>query len=229
LCLPRGGDGVLVAMAGWHCGADRAGESGLVEGRQAADDSDAADAALGVTRALSGNVIELPGTKLLVDEACSGINSVLITLAACLFYGLWRRRSAIHILICLTSTLSFVLLGNLARITLGAWLKFRYSIDILSGQSHEVAGLVLFVSYLTMILSMDQLLVFLTSPIKRQHKPVETPPATAGAAEWKPAAVGIPRSWSRAAGYAFALLGLMDLGLGWNHYRQSRTEAALPK
>jgi hypothetical protein len=76
---------------------------------------------------------------------------------------------------------------------------------------------------------MDQLLVFLTSPIKRQHKPVETPPATAGAAEWKPAAVGIPRSWSRAAGYAFALLGLMDLGLGWNHYRQSRTEAALPK
>lgn len=184
---------------------------------------------LGVTHALSGNVIELPGTKLLVDEACSGINSVLITLAACLFYGLWRRRSAIHILICLTSTLSFVLLGNLARITLGAWLKFRYSIDILSGQSHEVAGLVLFVSYLTMILSMDQLLVFLTSPVKSRRQPVETPPVAAGAGEPKPVAMGIPRSWSRAAGYAFALLGLMDLGLGWNHYRQSRTEAALPK
>jgi exosortase len=184
---------------------------------------------LGVTHALSGNVIELPGTKLLVDEACSGINSVLITLAACLFYGLWRRRSAIHILVCLTSSLSFVLLGNLARITLGAWLKFRYSIDILSGQSHEVAGLVLFVSYLMMILSMDQLLVFLTSPSKPRHKRGEAPPKAAGAAEPKPAAVKMPRSWSRAARYAFALLGLMDLGLGWNHYRHSGTEAGLPK
>ncbi len=126
---------------------------------------------LGVTHALSGNVIELPGQKLLVDEACSGINSVLITLAACLFYGLWRRRSAIHILVCLTSTLSFVLLGNLARITLGAWLRFRYNIDILSGWRHELTGLVLFVGYLAMILSMDQLLVFLTSPTRRHRQP----------------------------------------------------------
>lgn len=32
---------------------------------------------LGVVHCVSGNVIELPGQKLLVEEACSGINSVL--------------------------------------------------------------------------------------------------------------------------------------------------------
>ena len=183
---------------------------------------------LGVTHALSGNVIELPGQKLLVDEACSGINSVLITLAGCLFYGLWRRRPAYHILVCLASTLSFVLLGNLARITLGAWLKFRYGIDILSGRSHEVAGLVLFVSYLTMILSMDQLLVFLTSPTRPQQRPEESL-AAARTVELKPAPARIHRSWGRAVGCAFALLGLVDLGLGWVQYQNSKVPEALPK
>ena len=183
---------------------------------------------LGVTHALSGNVIELPGQKLLVDEACSGINSVLITLAGCLFYGLWRRRPAIHILVCLASTLSSVLLGNLARITFGAWLKFRYGIDILSGRTHEIAGLVLFVCYLTLILSMDQLLVFLTSPIKPRQRTGEAL-AAAGAAELKPARARISPSWVRAVAVAFALLGLVDLGLGWGHYRRSRSEAGLPK
>ena len=114
---------------------------------------------LNITHSLSGNVIELPGQNLLVDEACSGINSVLITLACCLFYGLWKRRPALHIAFCLVSSLTFVLLGNTMRITLGAWLKFRFSIDILSARSHELAGLLLFMAYLILILSVDQLLV----------------------------------------------------------------------
>src|SRR5204862_2406378 len=44
---------------------------------------------LGVTHSQSGNIIELPGQKLLVEEACSRINSVLVTMAGCLFYMLW--------------------------------------------------------------------------------------------------------------------------------------------
>ena len=183
---------------------------------------------LGVTHALSGNVIELPGQKLLVDEACSGINSVLITLASSLFYGLWRRRSAIHILLCLTSALAFVLLGNLVRITLGAWLKFRYGIDILSGAAHEVTGLILFVAYLAMILSTDQLLVFLTSPVRPHPWPPGPQPAAATVPPER-APARIPWRWGRKAAYAFALLGLMDLGLGWVHYQHAPPQAGLPK
>lgn len=183
---------------------------------------------LGVTHALSGNVIELPGQQLLVDEACSGINSVLITLAGTLFYGLWRRRSAIHILICVVNALGFVLLGNLARITLGAWLKARHGIDVLSGTAHEVIGLILLGCYLVMILSTDQLLVYLTKPIWARAKPGEAP-VEQGAAAAKPALLRIPQAWARAAAGAFALLGLAGLGLGWVHHQHSGAQAAVPK
>jgi exosortase len=181
-----------------------------------------------VTHALSGNVIELPGKQLLVDEACSGINSALITLVGCLFYGMWRRRSAVHISFCLINTLAFVLLGNLTRITLGAWLRFRYNIDILSGRSHELTGLLLFVSYFIMILSMDQLLAFLVSPIRPPQTPTKSPAATKAPA-LRSAPGQISRSWARAAGYAFAMLGLVELGLGWINYQHSRIQAASPK
>lgn len=182
---------------------------------------------LGVTHALAGNVIELPGQKLLVDEACSGINSVLITLAGCLFYGLWRRRSAVYILICLGSSLAFVLLGNVVRITLGAWLGFSYHIDILSGRVHELVGLVLLLSYLTMIVSLDQLLAFLTAPSR--SRTLSRPPAPAAPPVAKvPARAQIPGVWLRAAAGAFALLGLVDLGLGALRYQQQKILAAAP-
>src|SRR5258706_2438994 len=79
----------------------------------------------GVTHYRSGNVIELPGKTLLVEEACSGINSLLITMAGCLFYMLWRRASVISTLLALVGSVSFVVLGNLVRITLWALLKFH--------------------------------------------------------------------------------------------------------
>lgn len=182
---------------------------------------------LGVTHALSGNVIELPRQQLLVDEACSGINSVLITLAACLFYSLWRRRSIIHTLVCLANVLAFVLLGNLIRITLGGWLKFRFGVDILSGTPHEVIGLVLFVSYIAMILSTDQLLVFLTAPSRPPPEPA--PGAAAAAEEPKPPVRRMPGTWLRAAGFCFVLVGAVDLGLGWTHYQHSKGQTGVPK
>ena len=159
-----------------------------------------------------------------------GINSVLITLAGCLFYGLWQRRSAVSILVCLGSSLAFVLLGNLIRITLGAWLRFRYNIDILSGLAHELTGLVLLMSYLTMIVSMDQLLAFLSSPSRIRRKP-STPVLPATAAQT--VAMGLPmarisRSWVRASSYAFALLGLAGLGVAGFRYHHARTEAVVP-
>jgi exosortase len=181
---------------------------------------------LNITHSLSGNVIELPGQSLLVDEACSGINSVLITLACCLFYGLWRRRSAFHIAFCLVSSLGFVLLGNMMRITLGAWLKFRFGIDILSARSHELTGLLLFLAYLILILSVDQLVVFVTSrPHPRRHRSRHF--MAAAPLEHNPLPVRSAPFLGLAAGCAFAFLGCMQLGLGWLHYQASKVRPAL--
>jgi len=187
--------------------------------------------AFSVVHYLSGNVIELPQQKLLVEEACSGINSVLLTLAACLFYLLWRRRSVIRILICLPCALATVLLGNVFRITLGAWLKFHQVIDILSGWRHELLGLLLVGLYMTLIFSLDEWLNFLTHPLRKKTARLTALPVPAAPAAFKPVApvpdpvrvpAGISPRWAQVAGCAFALLGVAELGRGWLHYHRQQ-------
>ena len=180
---------------------------------------------LDVTHTLSGNIIELPGERLLVEEACSGINSVLFGTTACLFYGLWRRRSATRILIGMGSIVAFVVLGNMVRITLGAWLKYSQGVDILSGWKHETVGLVLFTAYMTLILSMDAWLSFLTAPVPWLHPNAPTPAAVpTPVAETKNSPRIIPAGWGMATASAFALLGIAGLGLGWEQYRHTQLQ-----
>ena len=179
-----------------------------------------------VVHYLSGNVIELPQQKLLVEEACSGINSVLLTLAVCLFYLLWRRRSVVRILICLPYALATVLLGNVFRITLGAGLKFYYGIDILSGWRHESLGLFLVGLYMVMILSLDEWMNFLTAPVRQRTFRPQAPAAPVAPAmvaprpEPEPVRADWSPRWARVAGCAFALLGVAELGRGALHYHR---------
>ena len=113
---------------------------------------------LGVPHRLSGMIIEIPGQRLLVEEACSGINSVLFMTSACIFYVLWRRRSVVFLVIVYAFTIGCVLLGNLLRITSGAWVLFNYQIDLFAGWKHEALGLVLTATYLGFIILADAIL-----------------------------------------------------------------------
>jgi len=106
----------------------------------------------------NGNILEIPGQRLLVEEACSGINSVLFMTAACVFYVLWKRRSLVFLLPLYVMTIGCVLFGNLIRITSGAWLLFNFRIDLFSGWRHETLGLVLTACYLLLIIGADALL-----------------------------------------------------------------------
>jgi exosortase len=170
----------------------------------------------GVTHYRSGNVIELPGKTLLVEEACSGINSLLITMSGCLFYMLWRRASVINTLLALLGSVSFVVLGNLVRITFGAWLKFHHNIDILSGWPHQAIGLLLFAGYMVLIFSLERFLYFLTRPSRRRHRRRRGAPPPPPAEPARPGRRLSPR-WVRFAAFAFAFLGLVEAGRGWAH------------
>jgi exosortase len=181
--------------------------------------------ALGVVHFLSGNVIELPQQKLLVEEACSGINSVLLTLAVCLFYLMWRRRSVMRILICLPCALSGVLIGNVFRITIGAWLKYHHVVDILTGWRHELLGLMLVVLYLVLIVSLDQWLDFLSAPMWKKGATPGTPPIPVPVipvTEPVREPARLSPHWARVACCVFALLGVAELGRGWLHYHHQK-------
>ena len=127
-------------------------------------------AILGIPHFLSGLIIEIPGQQLLVEEACSGINSVLFMTSACVFYAMWQRRSLLFLAILYAGTICCVLAGNLVRITSGAWLLFHFQIDLFHGWKHEALGLVLTAVYLGFIVGMDALLAALTTIHKRQPR-----------------------------------------------------------
>ena len=117
---------------------------------------------LHVPHVKSGNVLEVPGRRLLIEQACSGINSLMAVLAFTLLYAFWKQRPLWRLFVLLPAAAVFVVWGNIARITSEAWLKVNCQIDVLDGVKHQLMGLVLFMGCVGLVLSFDQLLAALS-------------------------------------------------------------------
>ena len=178
---------------------------------------------LGIPHLLTGLIIEIPGQRLLVEEACSGINSVLFMTSACVFYAMWRRRSVLFLSLLYALTIGCVLAGNLVRITSGAWVLFNFQIDLFVGWKHEALGLVLTAFYLGFIVVADTLLgrLFTSKTRYRTTKADEKPePVLAG--------------WSFSGSIRFvtvllAILGAVQLVRGWDfHFRKEKARRINP-
>jgi exosortase len=114
----------------------------------------------GILHQCYANVIELPGKPLFVADACSGIHSLYVLLAMALFLCVFCRRNVIHSVALLLSTFGLVLVENVARIALVA-LAWQKQIDLSMGWKHSALGVALFVASALLILTTDQLLLFL--------------------------------------------------------------------
>ena len=123
----------------------------LLQGWAIAGSSRILDALL-IPHERTGLVIEIPGMRLLVEEACSGINSILFMTFICVFYAMWMRRSVFFTLLLYIFTIGCVLAGNLVRIVSGAWAWYYYQVEILTGWKHEAIGLSLTATYITLII-----------------------------------------------------------------------------
>ena len=118
---------------------------------------------IGVLHNSYANVIELPGKPLFIADACSGIHSLYVLMAAALFICAWGHRGIFHSLMLLVSTFAIVLIENVARIVSVA-VAWGRGWDWSEGSSHEMLGVVLFCLSLLTILSTDQLLMFFFPP-----------------------------------------------------------------
>lgn len=168
---------------------------------------------LGVPHRLTGMIIEIPGQRLLVEEACSGINSVLFMTSACVFYVLWRRRSVVFLVIVYALTIGCVLAGNLVRITSGAWILFNYQIDLFAGWKHEALGLVLTATYLGFIILADAILarILIDRRVNREQPHVDK--------DAEPILEGIYfQGWLKFLAILFVLLGAVQLVRGWDFH-----------
>ena len=114
--------------------------------------------AMGVLHVRAGSTIDLPGHQLLVEEACSGINSLVTVVAFTLLLGLLMRRRPLALAALLIVAVAFVVWANVARITLGAVLQASVGVDILRGDAHGLAGAAIFITCLLLVASTDRLL-----------------------------------------------------------------------
>ena len=120
---------------------------------------------LGVLHVISGNLIEIPGRRLFVAEACSGINSAISSLSFAVACAMFMRRRVLHTLLLTLLALLFAIAGNIFRIALGTALIEWFNYDIISGWQHEIIGLVIFSLCAFLIVSADRLLAYLLTGI----------------------------------------------------------------
>ena len=182
-------------------------------------------ALLGVPHLLTGLLIEIPGQRLLVEEACSGINSILFMTSACVFYAMWQRRGAFFLVLLYALTIGCVLVGNLVRITFGAWIFFHYQIDLFSGWKHEAVGLVLTATYLVFIIAADAVLGRFFNPHGEEQHGVTADKNPGSLFEGLYFEGGI-----KVLAIVLALLGVVQLARGWAfHFGADRAQVINPE
>jgi exosortase len=146
---------------------------------------------LGVLHYLNGNTFEIGSRQYLVEEACSGINSLFSTIAVTLFcilyLGTFTRTFLLRSIVLLFIAVPFwVLVGNVIRVTSIVWLDQRYGIDLSREQwawakgktflgidlgehlygPHKLFGFALFGLILAMMYSTNQFLMFLGTTVR---------------------------------------------------------------
>lgn len=136
--------------------------------------------AVGVEHLMEGNTLTLPGKQFFVDEACSGIVSVLSIIACAVIYGIWRDRRAAHVIILALCGVGWATLMNVGRITTIAVVYDWFDLDWSAGASHETLGLVFFMLVFLALVCTDLFLVGLLAPIESTLREVRGAPQTLG-------------------------------------------------
>jgi exosortase len=97
--------------------------------------------ALGYSVLRQGNVLEMVGIKLSVEEACSGIRSLLAIIFMCVLYNyFFVQGKAMRILI-MAAAIPMAILGNAVRI-IATGIASQYNPALVKGAAHEAFGYV---------------------------------------------------------------------------------------
>jgi len=105
-----------------------------------------------------GVAIEVGSYQLLVEEACSGMNSILGLLAVGLFYIHLMHGSSVRRSLILTAALiPIAILANIVRIMILILLTYFAGNDAAQGFLHGFAGMVVFTVALGLVFGFDQL------------------------------------------------------------------------
>jgi exosortase B len=115
--------------------------------------------ALGYPISREGVIILIAQYELLVEDACSGMNSLVGLTAVSLFYIYLTRGSSWRYATLLTAfVIPIAILANMIRIVLLVLMTYYLGDQFAQGFAHSLAGVVLFATALIMVFAVDQVL-----------------------------------------------------------------------
>ncbi len=115
--------------------------------------------ALGFPIFREGVTLEIANYNLLVEDACSGMNSLTGLVAISLFYiYLLRNASWTHSLILICMVIPIAVVANIIRITILVLLTYYFGDAVAQGFLHQAAGLILFTTSLMLVFVFDHLI-----------------------------------------------------------------------
>src|SRR5205823_1055042 len=94
-----------------------------------------------VYHVLAGHVVEISGRQFMVEEACSGINSLFSVLGFTLFFVFITRRHPVHIVLLAVAAMGWVLVANVLRVFTITYFGAVYDVDLTSGWKIEFLGI----------------------------------------------------------------------------------------
>ena len=116
---------------------------------------------------LAGNIIQLPGHKLFVTEACSGLRSLTALLSiGVLMGGLWLRYPVMRVLL-IALAIPIAVLINGVRVFLTGFLVFFVDPKLGEGFMHVTEGWLLFVVSLVLVGGVAWVLTALEALIRK--------------------------------------------------------------
>ncbi len=123
---------------------------------------------LGYSVMREGNILELVGTKLSVEEACSGIRSLLSIFFMCVLYNFFFVRSNLMRTLLLAMAIPMAILGNVGRIV-ATGVASQYNRELAHGAVHEAFGYVSVVVACAGCVALHILIVNIQKTLQSRH------------------------------------------------------------
>jgi exosortase len=111
--------------------------------------------ALGWVVVRQGNVLQLPGLKLLVEDACSGVHSLYALVALGIAWIAFVERPRWLRVVLVVSTVPVALVANALRVIVTGVLAYKVDPGYAQGTSHTVTGMIVFFTGLVLFLLVD--------------------------------------------------------------------------
>lgn len=126
---------------------------------------------LGMLHFREGNVLKFPGKSFMVEEACSGVQSLFTILFIAALVICLKRRSLVHGFVLLASGLAFAGLMNTLRVITIAVAWERFGTDLSHGLPHDIVGYICLAVAAALLMSADAFLGFVSDPVPDIERP----------------------------------------------------------